>query len=85
MKKSKNAFFQFLEKKTSNIISKFNDNFSKDFFDLLHISVGKKIFLETVLIFWHFQQKRIVISNIFKFWVKLYIGISKKSLEDNQQ
>ena len=30
-------------KKTSNIISKFNDDFSEDFFEVLHISVGQKI------------------------------------------
>ena len=29
--------------KTSNIISKFNDDFSEDFFEVLHISVGQKI------------------------------------------
>ena len=28
---------------TSNIISELNDNFSKDFFEVLHIFVGPKI------------------------------------------
>ena len=36
-------FFHFHSKKTSNIISKFNDDFSEDFFEVLHISVGQKI------------------------------------------
>ena len=30
-------------KKTSNIISKFNEDFSEDFFEVLHISVDQKI------------------------------------------
>ena len=28
---------------TSNIISELNDDFSEDFFEVLHISVGQKI------------------------------------------
>ena len=41
-------FFHFHSKKPSNIISKFNDNFSEDFFEVLHISVGQKMtILET--------------------------------------
>ena len=32
-------FFHFFSKKTSNIISKFNDDFSENFFEVLHISV----------------------------------------------
>ena len=28
---------------TSNIISELNEDFSEDFFEVLHISVGKKI------------------------------------------
>ena len=39
MKKNNNFFRQ----KTSNITSKLNDDFSKDFFEVLHISVGQKI------------------------------------------
>jgi hypothetical protein len=35
-------FFHFFRKKTSNIISELNDDFSEDFFDVLHISVGQK-------------------------------------------
>jgi hypothetical protein len=33
----------FCSKKNSNNISKFNDDFSKDFFEVLHISVDQKI------------------------------------------
>ena len=41
-------FFHFHSKKPSNIISKFNDDFSEDFFEVLHISVGQKMtILET--------------------------------------
>ena len=36
-------FFHFFRKKTSNIISELNDNFSEDFFEILHIFVGQKI------------------------------------------
>ena len=36
-------FFHFHSKETSNIISKLNDNFSEDFFEVLHIFVGPKI------------------------------------------
>jgi hypothetical protein len=39
----KNAFFNFYSKKTSNIISKFNDNFFEEIFEVLHMSVGQKI------------------------------------------
>ena len=33
----------FSIKKTSNIISKLNDDFSEDYFEVLHIFVGQKI------------------------------------------
>ena len=36
-------FFNFFSTKTSNIISEFNDDFSEDSFEVLHISVGQKI------------------------------------------
>ena len=49
-----NAFFSFLQQKTSNIISKFNDDFSEE----LHISVGQKIkILETRPDFLTFSAK----------------------------
>ena len=45
-------------KKTSNIISKFNDDFSEDFSEVLHISVGQKIkILETRPDFLTFSAK----------------------------
>ena len=36
-------FFIFFSKNTPNIISKLNDNFSEDFFEVLHILLGQKI------------------------------------------
>ena len=36
-------FFHLHSKKTSNIISKFNEDFSEDFFEVLHIFLGQKI------------------------------------------
>ena len=36
-------FFNFFIKITSNIISELNDDFSEDFFEVLHILVGQKI------------------------------------------
>ena len=36
-------FFNFFSKNTSNIISELNDDFSEDFFEVLHILVGQKI------------------------------------------
>jgi len=36
-------FYHFFRKKTSNIISELNDDFSEDFFEVLNISVGQKI------------------------------------------
>ena len=36
-------FFHFFRKKTSNIISELSDDFSEDYFEVLHISVGQKI------------------------------------------
>ena len=36
-------FSFFFSKNTPNIISKLNDNFSEDFFEVLHILVGQKI------------------------------------------
>ena len=36
-------FFNFFIKITSNIISELNDDFSEDFFEVLHISLGQKI------------------------------------------
>ena len=51
-------FFQFFIKKTSNIISELNDDFSEDFFEVLHISVGQKIkILETRPDFLTFSAK----------------------------
>jgi hypothetical protein len=47
-------FLNFYTKKTSNIISKFNE----DFFEVLHISVGQKIeILETFPDFLTFSAK----------------------------
>ena len=43
IEKRKNVFFHFYSKKTSNIFSKFNDDFSEDFFEVLHIFLGQKI------------------------------------------
>ena len=41
-------FFHIFTKKNSNIISKFIDDFSEDFFEVLHVSVGQKMtILET--------------------------------------
>ena len=37
------TFIHFFKKKKLNIISKLNDDFSEDFFEVLHISVGPKI------------------------------------------
>ena len=42
-KTKKCFFFQFFIKMTSNIISELNDDFSEDFFEVLHIFVGPKI------------------------------------------
>ena len=42
-KKRKSDFFHFFSKNTPNIISKLNDDFSEDFFEVLHILVGQKI------------------------------------------
>jgi hypothetical protein len=43
---------------TSNIISELNDDFSEDFFEVLHISVGQKInILETRPDFLTFSAK----------------------------
>ena len=51
-------FFHFHSKKPSNIISKFNDDFSEDFFEVLHISVGQKMkILETRPDFLPFSAK----------------------------
>ena len=36
-------FFIFFSKNTPNIISELNDDFSEDFFEVLHMSVGQKI------------------------------------------
>ena len=45
-------------KKTSNIISKFNEDFSEDFFEVLHISVSQKMkILETRPDFLTFSAK----------------------------
>ena len=44
IEKRKNRFFDFFFiNRTSNIISKLNDHFSEDFFEILHIFVGQKI------------------------------------------
>ncbi len=43
LKKRESDFFHFFRKNTLNIISELNDDFSKDFFNVLHISVGQKI------------------------------------------
>ena len=51
-------FFHFSRKKTSNIISKLNDDFSENFFEVLHIFVGQKIkILETRPDFLTFSAK----------------------------
>ena len=42
-KTKKCFFFNFFIKMTSNIISELNDDFSEDFFEVLHIFVGPKI------------------------------------------
>ena len=58
LKNEKNIFFHFYSKKTSNIISKINEDFSEDFFEVLHISVGQKIkILETRPDFLTFSAK----------------------------
>ena len=36
-------FFIFFSKNTPNIISELNDDFSEDFFEVLHIFLGQKI------------------------------------------
>ena len=36
-------FLQFFIEMTSNIISELNDDFSEDFFEVLHILLGQKI------------------------------------------
>ena len=57
-KNEKMFFFHFHSKKPSNIISKFNDDFSEDFFEVLHISVGQKMkILETPPDFLTFSAK----------------------------
>ena len=55
----KKYFFRILFIKiTSNIISELNDNFSEDFFEVLHISVGQKIkILENRPVFLTFSAK----------------------------
>ena len=44
----KNAFFHFYSKKTSNIISKFNDDFSEDFFEVLPMISSKGAYINDV-------------------------------------
>ena len=58
-------FFIFFSKNTPNIISKLNDDFSEDFFEVLHIFVGQKIkILENRLDFLtYYQNKNIQSSN----------------------
>ena len=57
-KTKKWIFFHFFRKMTSNIISELNDDFSEDFFEVLHISVGQKIkILETRTDFQTFSAK----------------------------
>ena len=54
----KKNIFHFYSKKTSNIISKINENFAEDFLEVLHISVGQKIkILETRPDFLTFSAK----------------------------
>ena len=51
-------FFIFFRKNTPNIISKLNDDFSEDFFDVLHIFLGQKIkILENLPDFLTFSAK----------------------------
>ena len=51
-------FFHLHSKKTSNIISKFNEDFSENFFEVLHISVSQKMkILETPPDFLTFSVK----------------------------
>ena len=51
-------FFHNHSKKNSNIISKFNDDYYEDFFEVLHISVGQKMkILETWPDFLTFSAK----------------------------
>ena len=51
-------FFHFFRKMTSNIISELNDDFSEDFFEVLHSFVGQKIkVLETRPEFLTFSSK----------------------------
>ena len=58
IEKTKNAFFHFYNQKNSNIISKFNHNFSEDFFEVYNISVPQKIkILETRPDFLTFSAK----------------------------
>ena len=67
-KNEKKKFFNFFRKKNSNIISKLSDDFSEDFFEVLHIYVGQKIMilencLARVLIFSRYASSFLKSSN----------------------
>ena len=62
-------FFNFYSKNTPNITSELNDDFFEDFFEVLNIFLGQKIF----------------VSKIVKVGATEKLYISKNSLEDNQQ
>ena len=60
-------FYFFFSKRTSNIILELNDNFSEDFFEVLHISVGQNIKIsENCPDFLTFSAS-VVVSKIVKF------------------
>ena len=61
IEKTKKIFFHLYNQKTSNITTKFNDNFSENFFEVLHISIDQKIkILETRPDFLTFSAKHSV-------------------------
>ena len=84
IKKQKNIFFfHFLQKNTSNIISKLSNNFSKDFFwGITHFCrLKNKDFRKLLEFLWLFQQNHMVDSKIVKFWARQKLNISKRSSE----
>ena len=81
LKKRISDFFPFF-KETWNIISEFNNNFSENFFEILHISVGQKIkILKTHPDFLIFSAKTHNLSRMVKFWTTEMLYTSKESSE----
>ena len=59
----KHFFVLSFRKKTSNVISKLNDDFSEDFFEVLHIYVDPKVkILESHFNFCDFFSKNVWLS-----------------------